>query len=88
MKRIRPRKPKLPYPLVECSHHKGDPLPGYVVCVHAIQDTKLTVTVERATRQTLGTILCDECADHPDLPVERLQTTCAHFVADNFGVEL
>jgi hypothetical protein len=80
--------PKPPYPLVACSHYKGDPLPGYAVCVHARNDTSLPVTVERATRENLGTVLCTACSEHPDLPVEHLVTACAHFVADNFGVPL
>ena len=80
--------PKPPYPLVACSHHKGDPLPGYVVCVHAQRNTSLPVTVERATRESIGTVLCAECAAHSDLPVESLVTACAHFVAENFGVPL
>lgn len=88
MKRARPPKSKLPYPLVECSHHNGDPLPGYVVCVHAIDEPELPVTIERATPTSAGTVLCGVCSGDRDLPVELLKTTCAHFVAEKFGVDL
>lgn len=87
MKRLR-NKPKPPYPLVECPHHKGDPLPGYVVCVHAVETLLPSVVVHRATRQEAGSVLCPDCAAHPDLPVAMLKLTCVHFVAKAYGVEL
>ena len=94
MKKLKPKRP--PYPLVECAHHKGDPLPGYAVCVHLAkkadgwqsEQTRVVGFVERATPSNMGAVLCTECAAHPDLPVGHIVTACAHFVADNFGVEL
>lgn len=82
------QKPQFPYPLVACSHHNGDPLPGYVVCVHAMADHNLFVKVERATAKDAGTVLCYPCAGHPNLPVSQIVTVCAHFVAEKFGVDL
>lgn len=90
MKRARPgKKSALRYPLVDCSHHNGDPLPGYVVCVHAMADPTVSVVVEQATKTSAGTVLCaGRCSGDRDLPVEMLKTTCAHFVRDTFQVPL
>lgn len=87
MKRARPPQSKLPYPLVACSHHNGDPLPGYVVCVHALDEPELPVRIDRATATNLGAVLCTVCSGDADLPVELLKTVCVHVVAEKFGVE-
>lgn len=83
-KQIRP-----PYPLIRCVDHPGDPLPGYAVCVHALKDPDVALApIERATRESLGVVLCVECAAHPDLPVDKIVTACAHAVQERFGVPL
>ena len=88
MKKLK-RKSGPPYPLISCRDHPGDPLPGYAVCVHAIKDANVPLApIERATKTSLGVVLCVECASHPDLPVDKIVTACAHAVAERFGVAL
>jgi len=89
--RARPGKKRKapPYPLVACDDHAGDPLPGYVVCVHAIANPKIDLgPIEHSTKESVGVVLCTACAAHPDLPVEKIKTACAHFVNETFGVPL
>ena len=92
MKRARPgkqRKHKPAYPLVVCDGHGGDPLPGYVVCVHAIANPQIALgPIEHSTKERVGVVVCVTCAAHQDLPVEKIQTACAHYVQEKFGVPL
>jgi hypothetical protein len=78
-----------PYPLIRCKDHPGDPLPGYVVCVHAVNDPSVKLApIERATAKRLGVVVCVDCAAHEDVPVDKLTTACAHAVQERFGVPL
>lgn len=91
MKRARPGKSReVPYPLVKCDDHHGDPLPGYVVCKHAIADPTVQLgPIERASATDVGVVVCSLCAlDMKNIPVDRLVTACAHFVNETFGVPL
>lgn len=82
-------KRSIPYPLVHCAGHPGDPLPGYVVCTHALNDLRVKLArPTRATNTDMGTVVCVECAALPDAPVEKLVTVCAHAVLELFGVPL
>lgn len=74
------------YPLVQCAH-AGDPLPGYVVCVHAIKDPSSDLLIDRATRTKIGAITCRTCA-HYEERIGDLRTVCAHFVCERFGIPL
>jgi len=57
--------------------------------VHAIRDsTVLLAPIERATKTSLGAVLCAECASHPNLPVDKIVTACVHAVRERFGVPL
>lgn len=77
------------YPLINCKDHPGDPLPGYVVCVHALNDPNVKLApIERATKTQLGVVVCANCAAQEDLPLEKITTACAHSVKERFGVPL
>jgi hypothetical protein len=72
------------YPLVECSH-RGDSLPGYIVCVHAIA-APTDLAIERAVPTKVGRVTCQACI-HSTRLLE-LRTACAHYVHDHFAVSL
>jgi hypothetical protein len=72
------------YPLVHCSH-PGDPLPGYIICVHAIADAS-ELAVEHATSTRVGKATCSRCIRSTRL--DELRTACAHYARDYFAVPL
>ena len=76
------------YPLISCTDHPGDPLPGYAICVHAARGDKARLApIVRATSTSLGVIACRRCA-RAGLTAENATTCCAHAAHERFGVEL
>lgn len=77
------------YPRIECDNHKGDPLPGYVVCSHVIRRPKQKLHVVRPGDGELGVVLCDACHLDPDKYRDNYWTTaCVHCVLEWFDVPL
>jgi hypothetical protein len=77
------------YPLIECKDHPGDPLPGYIVCLHAAANPKITLApIQRATKEEIGVVVCEACGEKPELPEQHVTTACAHYVAEVFGIPL
>lgn len=78
------------YPLVQCKGHHGDPLPGYAVCVHALEDplAQIARPIDRPTKTEVGLVVCTECDRQEHLPMDKLEIVCAHFVSERFGVPL
>jgi hypothetical protein len=72
------------YPMVQCSH-SGDPLPGYIICVHAIAES-FDLVVDHASSTKVGKATCHRCI-HSTRIVD-LRTACAHYVREHFAVPL
>ena len=49
------------YPNVACADHPGIIEPGYMVCVHVLQDKLRMEHLERATPTELGVACCQAC---------------------------
>lgn len=76
------------YPLITCTDHPGDPLPGYAICVHAVRSNKVELApIVRATATSLGVIACKRCA-RAGLTGDNATTCCAHAAHERFGVPL
>jgi hypothetical protein len=72
------------YPFIECSH-AGESLPGYIICVHAIADSR-ELAIEHASSTKVGKATCYQCVRSRRL--EELRTACAHYVHDHFAIPL
>lgn len=83
--------------LVTCASHPGDPMPGWLVCAHAVIDPSLELVASPPTRAKTGYLLCPNCLEGAldDSDEEFFHTFystaynyCVHCAHEDFGVPL